>query len=161
MNRLIAATLLVSIIWPCAGCGCRPGSGQVSERVAVEHRPTNAQSSGALVDVPSQSAQARKETPYMTNQSGRGQVGRAKPFPLARGSVRSVDLERGLIVVQYKTTAPKEIQITAETRIMKGGKPASLKDAKVGDLVTGRVIRTPDGGLRAISLKLESIEGPY
>ena len=44
------------------------------------------------------------------------------------------------------------IQITPETRISKAGKPATLEDGAVGEVVSGAYRKTEDGKLNAITI---------
>jgi hypothetical protein len=46
------------------------------------------------------------------------------------------------------------IQITPDTRITKLGKPATLDDATVGEIVGGQVKRGADGKESAVSLRI-------
>lgn len=65
-----------------------------------------------------------------------------------RGKIDAVDKTAKTIKVGERT-----FEVTAETRIMKGGKPATLDDAVVGEEVGG-VYKEADGKLTALSLRL-------
>ena len=65
-----------------------------------------------------------------------------------RGKVGSVDKAAMTFTVGERT-----FQVSSETKIMKGGKPATLEDAAVGDEVGGSYKKTADGKLVALSVR--------
>ncbi len=65
-----------------------------------------------------------------------------------RGKLKSVDNNAKTISIGNET-----IQITSETKISKGGKPATLEDGTVGDDVAGAYKKDADGKLNALSLR--------
>ncbi|HMP82414.1 MAG TPA: DUF5666 domain-containing protein [Verrucomicrobiota bacterium] len=75
----------------------------------------------------------------------------AKPkrdtFPF-RGKVGAVDKEAKTFTVGERT-----FQVTADTKIMKAGKAATLDDAVVGEEVGGAAKKTEDGKLIATSVR--------
>lgn len=64
------------------------------------------------------------------------------------GKVASVDKAAMTFMVGERT-----FQVTSETKITKGGKPATLADAAVGDEVGGLSKKTEDGKLIALSVR--------
>jgi hypothetical protein len=75
----------------------------------------------------------KKETPAGTRTAG--------PF---RGKLAAVDQVNKTITVGKRT-----FQITSETRIFKGGAPATLEAGVVGEPVSGGFKTAPDGKLNA------------
>jgi hypothetical protein len=73
---------------------------------------------------------------------------RAVPF---HGKLKAVDTTAKTISIGERTT--ETIQVTPDTRIMKGGKPATLADGTVGDEVAGAYHKDADGKLNAISIR--------
>ena len=69
------------------------------------------------------------------------------------GKIGSVDKPAQTITLEGKEKG-RTIQITAATRIMKAGKPATFGDASVGEAVGGLVKKTADGKLEAVSLRV-------
>ena len=71
-----------------------------------------------------------------------------------RGKISKVDLEKGAIILKGKTKT-RVFKINKETKIQKHGKPAKLKDAKVGEQVGGYAEKTeiPDT-YKLITLRL-------
>jgi hypothetical protein len=86
-----------------------------------------------------------------TNQAKPAEKTEAKkpgPHPI-RGKLNGIDKTARTISIGKST-----YRITAETRIQKGGKPASLDDAVVGDQVGGYVKPGADGKMVATTLTL-------
>lgn len=71
---------------------------------------------------------------------------RALPF---HGKIEALDATAKTITIGKET-----IQITSETKITKGGKPATLADAAVGDDTGGAYRKDADGKLNAVSLRI-------
>lgn len=71
---------------------------------------------------------------------------RAIPF---RGKIGAVDKQAKTVKVGERT-----FQITADTRIMKAGKPATLEDATVGEEVGGAYREGADKKLNVVSLRI-------
>ena len=65
-----------------------------------------------------------------------------------RGFLKEIDNKAKTISIGKET-----IQITSETKITRGGKPATLNDGAVGDLVGGAYRKDADGKLNAVSLR--------
>jgi hypothetical protein len=65
-----------------------------------------------------------------------------------RGKVSAVDKAAMTFTVGERT-----FQVNSETKITKGGKPATLGDAAVGDEVGGRYKKTEDGKLVTLSVR--------
>ena len=74
-----------------------------------------------------------------------------------RGKVDAVDTKAMTLKVGNRA-----FQITADTKIMKNGQPATLSDAVAGEPVRGVYKKTDDGKLEAVSLSLgvKSTEKP-
>ena len=70
-----------------------------------------------------------------------------------RGKLSAVDKSAMTISLEGKEK-PRTIRITAQTRIAKAGKPATLADAIIGDEVAGQVVKTAEGHEEALSLRL-------
>ena len=70
---------------------------------------------------------------------------RATPFT---GKLTAVDKTAKTITVGERT-----FQITSETRIYKAGKPGTLDDAVVGEIVGGAARKTDDGKMAAVSVR--------
>ncbi|MDB6123133.1 MAG: hypothetical protein JWQ71_2126 [Pedosphaera sp.] len=73
----------------------------------------------------------------------------AIPF---HGKLGAVDKSAKTITLDEKTK--RTFQITSETKINKDGKPATLDDAVVGDVLGGRYKKGDDGKLTVVSLRL-------
>jgi hypothetical protein len=71
---------------------------------------------------------------------------RALPF---RGKIAAVDKQAKTVKVGERT-----FQVTADTKIAKAGKPATLDDATVGEEVGGSYREGPDKKLNLVSLRL-------
>ena len=71
---------------------------------------------------------------------------RAIPF---RGKIASVDKQAKTVKVGERT-----FQITADSKIMKAGKPATLDDATVGEDVGGQYREGADKKLNVVSLRI-------
>jgi hypothetical protein len=67
------------------------------------------------------------------------------------GKVKSVDVSG--MTFTLDGLKPRTFAVTADTKIMKNGAPATLKDAVVGDDVGGRTEKSPDGKLTALSVR--------
>ena len=91
---------------------------------------------GATMPVCAADAKPKKEA----------QANRAIPF---RGKIAAVD-------VQAKTLKVGErlFHLTADTRIMKAGKPATLENASVGEEVGGQYREGADKQLNVVSLRI-------
>lgn len=74
------------------------------------------------------------------------QANRAIPF---RGKIATVDKQAKTVKVGERT-----FQATADTRIMKAGKPATLDDATVGEEVGGQYREGADKTLNLVSLRI-------
>lgn len=72
-----------------------------------------------------------------------------KGQPPLNGKIAAVDKNAKTVTIG-KTT----IQITSETRIEKGGKPATLDDVAVGEQATARIRKTDDGKNTALGLRV-------
>ena len=64
-----------------------------------------------------------------------------------RGTVSAIDAKAMTLTVETRTFA-----ITADTKIIKDGKSATLADGVVGELVSGAYKKTDDGKLNATSV---------
>jgi len=72
-----------------------------------------------------------------------------KGQPPLNGKVAAVDKNAKTVTIGNTT-----IQITSETRIEKGGKPATLDDVAVGEQAMARVRKTEDGKNLATNLRI-------
>jgi hypothetical protein len=88
-------------------------------------------------------AQEKKKDDATTEKKGGRKQG-GLPF---RGKIDAVDKTAKTVKVGERT-----FQVTSETRIMKGVKPATLDDAVVGDDIGGSY-KEVDGKLNALSLR--------
>jgi hypothetical protein len=70
---------------------------------------------------------------------------RVTPF---HGKLRTVDKDARTISVGELT-----IQVTSDTRIMKDGKPATLEDGTLEEIVAGAYRKTEDGKLQATMVR--------
>lgn len=82
----------------------------------------------------------KKEAPKSENKKGRG------PF---NGKISAVDK-----IAKTITVGERIFQITSETKLMKGGKPATLDDAAVGEAIGGNFQKGDDGKLNAKTVHL-------
>jgi hypothetical protein len=89
------------------------------------------------------SAQEKAEKPA---EKKAGAPGRAIPF---HGKIDAVDKIAKTIKVGERV-----FQVTSETRIVKQGKPATLDDAAVGEIVGGSYVKGDDGKLNLRSLRI-------
>lgn len=74
------------------------------------------------------------------------QSNRAIPF---RGKIASVDTQAKTIKIGERV-----FHVTADTRIMKAGKPATLDDASAGEEVGGQYREGADKKLNVVSLRI-------
>jgi hypothetical protein len=71
------------------------------------------------------------------------------------GKVKAVDATAKTITVDELT-----LQITSETKIIKGAGPATLADLAVGEIVNGAYKKAADGTLQALKIHVGAKEGP-
>ncbi len=90
-------------------------------------------------------AQEKKEKPAAEKQGG-SKADRALPF---HGKITAIDQSAKTIALGERV-----FQITADTKVVKDGKAASLADAAVGDQVGGSYTKSDDGKLTARSLRI-------
>lgn len=69
------------------------------------------------------------------------------------GKLNAVDKSAMTITLDGKERK-RTILVTAQTRIAKAGKPATLEDALVGDEIGGQLVKNGDGKEEAVSLRL-------
>jgi hypothetical protein len=92
-----------------------------------------------VVGVP-MGAKAQPATPASTNAPAAD----AKPkITRFRGKLGEIDKVNKTITFDDK--AKRVFEVTSETKIIRGGQPATLDDAMVGDAVSGSYIKTDDG----------------
>jgi len=72
-------------------------------------------------------------------------------FPF-RGKVGKVDEAKGTFTIVGKTST-RIFTVSAKTKVTKGGKSASLKDAKSGEDVGGMCKRTGESSYEALSVR--------
>jgi hypothetical protein len=80
----------------------------------------------------------------------RGERGGRVPFV---GKVAAVDKTANTITLDGKERH-RVIHLTAETRITKAGKPATIDDASVGEQVAGQIVKSASGQEDAVSLRI-------
>jgi hypothetical protein len=80
------------------------------------------------------------------------EAGKPNGMPL-RGKLSAVDQTAKTITIEGKEKS-RTFHLTAETKIMKDGKAATLADAKVGDEIGGYAIKTADDKLELKSLRI-------
>ena len=80
---------------------------------------------------------AKKEKPAATGEKKQGRL----PF---HGKIAAVDKKAKTFTVGERT-----FQVTSETKLNKGGKPATLDDVAVGEEVGGSFEKADDGKLNA------------
>ena len=90
-------------------------------------------------------AQENKEKPAAEKKGG-PKADRALPF---HGKITAIDKSARTIALGERV-----FQITADTKVVKDGKAASLNDAAVGDQVGGSYTKSDDGKLTARSLRI-------
>jgi hypothetical protein len=79
-------------------------------------------------------------------QKKEAQTNRGIPF---RGKIAAVDSQAKTVKVGERT-----FHVTADTRIMRAGKPTTLGDAKVGEEVGGQYRESSDKTLNLVSLRI-------
>jgi hypothetical protein len=84
--------------------------------------------------------ETKKEAPKVEKKQG--------PIPF-NGKIAAVDKVAKTIKVGERT-----FQITSETKLMKGGKPATLDNAVVGEVIGGNYQKGADGKLNAKTVRL-------
>ena len=89
---------------------------------------------------------AKEEKPAAGSEATPKPKSDTMPF---KGKIASVDKAAKTLTVGERT-----FQITADTKIMKGGKPATLDDAVAGEEVGGVAKKSADGKLTVQSLRL-------
>lgn len=86
----------------------------------------------------------------MAQEGAAKKVDRPLPF---HGTISSVDKDAGTVTLKGQTST-RVFHTSADTRIVKNGKPATLADAVVGEVIGGSYRKAADGQLNAISLRL-------
>lgn len=100
----------------------------------------------ALASLDSQAAEKATPAPAATKEKKSDRA----PF---HGKLQAVDRTAQTITLEGKEKK-RTIHLTGQTRIAKAGKPATLDDALVGEVVAGQILKTTDGREEAISLRL-------
>jgi hypothetical protein len=85
---------------------------------------------------------ASAQTPPATNAPATPEA-KVKAFPF-QGKVAAVDKVNMTLTLEGKTTN-RVFEVTSATKLVKGGKPATLADVNVGDPVRGQWTKTADG----------------
>jgi hypothetical protein len=83
-----------------------------------------------------------------TDQTAPAPVKPRKQGSVFRGTVSAVDTNAMTLTVETRT-----FDITSETKITKGGEPATLSDIVTGDKVTGAYKKSEDGKLDATTIR--------
>jgi hypothetical protein len=78
-------------------------------------------------------------------------VEKPRPFPF-RGRIHTIDLDAKTITLEGREKN-RVVHLTRDTKILKGGNPAKLEDAILGEEIAGQVLRRTDGDLEAVSLR--------
>jgi Domain of unknown function (DUF5666) len=97
------------------------------------------------------STQAQTTPPPATPETPATPDAKPKAFPISKGKVSAVDTAGMTITLMGKTTN-RVFTITSTTKIKKAGKPATLADIAVGDVVTGQAVKSADGKVTAKSI---------
>ena len=97
-----------------------------------------------LVNAPTGLLAQTTNKPASDKTSTSEKTAKAGPF---HGKLAAVDKVAKTITVGKRT-----FQITSESKLKKGGKPATLDDGTVGDTVSGYVKPAPDGKLVATTV---------
>ena len=99
---------------------------------------------------PSQSLAQEKKSDKAPAEKKEAPTGeKKKGQPPLRGKIAAVDK-----VAMTVTIGQTTISITSETKIEKGGKPATLDDVAVGEEAMARIKKTDDGKTTALGLRL-------
>jgi len=80
-------------------------------------------------------------------ESSTGKKKKSEGLPY-RGKIRAIDKQAKTVTVREKV-----FQVTLETKIIKGGKPAKLENGVVGDEVAFYYKKADDGKLIALSVR--------
>lgn len=75
-----------------------------------------------------------------------------RPYPF-HGKLGAIDKEKKTLTIMGKDKS-RTFYLDSKTKIVKDGKPATLEDAKVGEVIAGRVIKTNDGKEMLVSLRI-------
>ena len=103
----------------------------------------------ALVAMPVLSRAEGTNAPAVSDQTTQPKRHDALPF---HGNLKAVDTSAKTLTVGTLT-----LQITADTKIIKDGKPATLSDGVVGESVGGAYKKTADGKLDAVTVHFGAI----
>jgi hypothetical protein len=76
---------------------------------------------------------------------------KARPLPF-RGTIDSVDTEAKTVTLKG-AESKRVFHVSAETKMMKNGKPATLADATPGEVIGGSYTKDANGKLNAVSLR--------
>ena len=104
----------------------------------------------ALVAMPVLSRAEVTNAPATTNQTTQAKP--KKNNPPFHGNLKAVDTSAKTLTVGTLT-----LQITADTKIIKDGKSATLSDGVVGESVGGAYKKTADGKLDAVTVHFGAI----
>jgi len=95
---------------------------------------------------------ASKKADKAASESGKSSA-KVKSVPF-KGAVKSVDKVAKTVTIAGKDH-DRQFQVTSDTRITKGGKPAILDDIAEGDNVTG-AYKDIDGKMNLVSITVKS-----
>jgi hypothetical protein len=101
-------------------------------------------------------AAPRGDQPPALDQSRPEQPKKRKNYPF-RGEVYVADQEAKLLLLKGKSKN-RPIKVTAETKILREGRPVTLKDVIIGETVSGSVVRGSDGVEQAITIHCKGID---
>lgn len=94
------------------------------------------------------SAQDKPHTPAAKNPTEKPATSNARPSPF-RGKVAAVDQQAKTVKVGERT-----FHIASQTRVLRGNRPATLDEVKVGEVVSGNYTRSADGKLTAKLIRI-------
>ena len=100
----------------------------------------------ALVAMPVLSRAQDSNAPASTNQTAPAKLKRHSNPPF-HGKLSAVDTNAMTLTVGALT-----LQVTSDTKITKGGQPATLSDGVVGEPVSGTYKKTDDGKSNAVTV---------
>jgi len=122
-----------------------------------ESTATSTQQQTVTQQPPSQvtSTQATQETAEAKSTNGtQTELRSPRPYPLAEGTVASVDTTNKIVTVKYKNGNQYQIHVTSQTKITRGGQPISLDQIRPGEVIAGRVQKDSKGTIVALSLRI-------
>lgn len=102
----------------------------------------------AFVATSTMTTQAQEKKPAAAEEAKKDKP-KGMPF---NGKINAIDQAAKTINIGQEKK--RTISITAQTKIMKDGKPATLADATVGEMAGGFARENAEGKLEAVSLRI-------